>query len=84
MPPVWLESIKTLLLVIDDLERQIAPIERELRPLAHANEQVRLLNTAIETFPSNVLARLAGFTPREFFDIDDEARGPVDVSFQGS
>jgi LemA protein len=48
------------------------------------NEQVRLLNTAIETFPSNVLARLAGFTPRAFFDVDDEARGPVDVSFQGS
>jgi LemA protein len=48
------------------------------------NEQVRLLNTAIETFPSNVLARLAHFSQREFFEIDDDARGPVDVSFQGS
>jgi LemA protein len=48
------------------------------------NEQVRLLNTAIESFPSSLLAKLAHFTPREFFDIDDEARGPVDVSFQGS
>jgi len=48
------------------------------------NEQVRLLNTAIESFPSSLLAKVAHFTPREFFDIDDEARGPVDVSFQGS
>src|SRR4051812_29453850 len=37
------------------------------------NEQVRLLNTAIESFPSSILARLAHYTPREFFDIDDEA-----------
>jgi transposase len=45
LPPVWLQSIRTLLAVIDDLDRQIAPIERELRPLAHSNEQVRLLMT---------------------------------------
>jgi transposase len=43
MPPVWLTSITTLLAVIDDLDRQITPIERELRPIAHSNEQVRLL-----------------------------------------
>jgi LemA protein len=48
------------------------------------NEQVRLLNTAIQSFPSSILAKLAHFAPREFFDIDDDARGPVDVSFQGS
>jgi transposase len=45
VPTVWLQSISTLLSVIDDLDRQIAPIERELRPLAHSNEQVRLLMT---------------------------------------
>jgi transposase len=45
VPTVWLESIRTLLCVIDDLDRQIAPIERELRPLAHDTEQVRLLMT---------------------------------------
>jgi transposase len=43
--PVWLQSLRTLLAVIDDLDRQIAPIEHELRPLAHADEQVRLLMT---------------------------------------
>lgn len=45
LPPVWLESIRTLLAVIDDLDRQIAPIERELRPIAHGHDQVRLLMT---------------------------------------
>jgi transposase len=45
VPAVWLQSITTLLSVIDDLDRQIAPIERELRPLAHADEKVRLLMT---------------------------------------
>lgn len=39
VPAVWVESISTLLSVIDGLDRQIAPIERELRPLAHADEQ---------------------------------------------
>jgi transposase len=43
VPPVWLQSIRTLLAVIDDLDRQIAPIERELRPIALANEQAKLL-----------------------------------------
>jgi transposase len=30
MPDVWLQSIRTLLGVIDDLDRQLAPLEREL------------------------------------------------------
>ena len=45
VPPVWLQSITTLISVIDDLDRQLAPIERELRPIAHSNDQVRLLMT---------------------------------------
>jgi len=32
-----------LLGVIDDLDRQLAPLERELRPLARADERARLL-----------------------------------------
>ena len=45
------------------------------------NEQVRLLNTATQTFPSSVLAKLFGFHRRDFFEIDEPARGPVDVGF---
>ena len=35
----------------------------------------------IGTFPSNIMAKLGRFTPREFFDIDDPAKGPVPVQF---
>jgi transposase len=45
MPAVWRHSIATLLGVIDDLDRQLAPLERELRPLARSDERARLLMT---------------------------------------
>ncbi len=45
------------------------------------NDQVMRLNTAIQSFPSNVIAGMFHFTTREFFEIDDPAaRGPVSVS----
>ncbi|MFM8944461.1 MAG: LemA family protein [Actinomycetota bacterium] len=47
------------------------------------NDQVMRLNTRIQSFPSTVIARMFGFTEREFFEIDDDARGPVAVSFGG-
>jgi LemA protein len=43
------------------------------------NDQVMKLNTAIQSFPSSVIARIFRFTPREFFEMDDAARGPVSV-----
>jgi LemA protein len=43
------------------------------------NEQVRLLNTRIQSFPSSVIAGAFHFGRREFFDIEDAARGPVQV-----
>jgi LemA protein len=47
------------------------------------NDQVRLLNTAIQSFPSSVLATTFHFSPREFFDIEDAVRAPVQVDFEG-
>ena len=47
------------------------------------NDQVMRLNTAIQTFPSLLVARLGGFTEREFFDIEDPIRGPVEVDLGG-
>src|SRR5439155_11289283 len=43
------------------------------------NDEVMLLNTKIQSFPSNVVANLFGFRPREFFEIEEPARGPVRV-----
>ena len=45
VPDVWRHSIATLLGVIDDLDRQLAPLERELRPLARSDERAKLLMT---------------------------------------
>ncbi|HET9310577.1 MAG TPA: LemA family protein [Actinomycetota bacterium] len=43
------------------------------------NDQVRLLNTAIDSFPSNLIARTFGFEKRSFFDIEDPVAEPVQV-----
>jgi LemA protein len=45
------------------------------------NDQVMKLNTKIQKFPTNLLAGMFGFTQREFFQADDEARGPVQARF---
>jgi LemA protein len=46
------------------------------------NGMVRDLNTALETFPSNIIGSSFGFKPREFFGLDTPAeREPVKVSF---
>jgi LemA protein len=43
------------------------------------NDQVMRLNTTIGKFPSNLVAGAFHFQPREFFEIDEPARGPVQV-----
>ncbi len=45
------------------------------------NDQVMKLNTKIQKFPTNLLAGAFGFTPREFFQAEDAARGPVQARF---
>ena len=46
------------------------------------NDQVRRLNTAIDTFPSNLVARAFGFEHRAFFDIDDPVSEPIAVDLR--
>jgi LemA protein len=46
------------------------------------NDQVRLLNTAIGTFPSNLVTRAFGFEERQFFDIDDPIGEPIAVDLR--
>jgi LemA protein len=47
------------------------------------NGAARDLNIKIDTFPSNVIAKMFGFKKREFFEVDEPAsiEKPVDVSF---
>jgi len=43
------------------------------------NGSVRQYNTAIERFPTVMVARLLGFRPAGFFAADEDARAPVQV-----
>ena len=45
------------------------------------NDTVFRYNTRIQTFPSAVIAGMFNFTEREYFEADDESRGPVKVEF---
>ena len=47
------------------------------------NTNVRDINTSIESFPSNVIAKSFNFIPMEFFDLadNDVAQNPVEVKF---
>ena len=42
VPAVWIQSVRVLLEVVDDLERQIAAVEAELRPIARTDQRVVL------------------------------------------
>jgi LemA protein len=43
------------------------------------NDQVMRLNTLIQAFPTNLIAGAFHVEPRAFFEIDEPARGPVQV-----
>jgi LemA protein len=43
------------------------------------NDQVMRLNTLIQAFPTNLIATTFHVEPRAFFEIDEPARGPVQV-----
>ena len=45
VPQVWRRSVAEALAVIDWLDGRLAPLERELRPLARADPRVELLET---------------------------------------
>lgn len=45
------------------------------------NDVVQSFNTKIQTFPSLLIAGPMRFSEREYFEADDESRGPVQVRF---
>jgi LemA protein len=65
------------------LQRELSGIEEAIQNARrYYNAVVRDLNTAIEAFPSNLLAGPFGFTRREYFELDAEAeRAAPQVSF---
>ena len=45
------------------------------------NDSVFKYNAKIQSFPGVIFANVMGFKPREYFEADDESRGPVRVEF---
>jgi LemA protein len=45
------------------------------------NDSVFKYNAKIQSFPSVIFANMMGFKAREYFEADDESRGPVQVKF---
>lgn len=56
-----------------DLQGRLARVEDDLElARRYFNGTVRNLNIRIESFPSNLVARVFGFASREFFNLEDE------------
>ena len=69
-----------------DLQRELADTENKIQAARRFfNSVVLELNTRIDIFPSNLIARLFRFVGREFFDLEGEeekaAKEPVKVKF---
>ncbi|MGZ4139479.1 MAG: LemA family protein [Actinomycetota bacterium] len=45
------------------------------------NETVLTYNNAVQQFPSKIVAGMFNFAPREFFQVEEAATGPVNVQF---
>jgi LemA protein len=53
------------------LQEELASTENKIAfSRQHYNDTVRQYNTALETFPSNIVAGMFGFMARDFFEIE--------------
>jgi LemA protein len=68
------------------LTRNLSELEDEIQASRRIyNSNVQAYNTKIQIFPNSVIANQGGFTPREFFEIDDASeRDPVAVDFSSN
>jgi LemA protein len=65
------------------LTRNLSELEDEIQASRRIyNSNVQAYNTKIQVFPNSVIANAGGFTPREFFEIEDAGdRAVPEVSF---
>ncbi len=65
-----------------ELQRELADTETKIQSARQFyNTVVMSLNTSIEQFPSNIVARMFNFTPEKMFEIDDAERATPKVKF---
>lgn len=64
------------------LQEELTGIEEKI---AYArqfyNDTIMKFQTAIQSFPTNLVAGPFGFKPREYFEIEEKSREPVKVEF---
>jgi len=66
------------------LQRDLVDVEEHLQYARRFyNGAVRDLNTAVQRVPDLFVARAFGFREAEFFQAEDEARGPARVEVEG-
>jgi LemA protein len=64
------------------LQAQLADIEQNIAVSRQVyNDTVLSYDTAIESVPTNVVANVFNFEPRQYFEIEEPARQPVQVQF---
>ncbi len=64
------------------LQSQLAETEDRIAfARQYFNDNVRIYNTKVQTFPTMFLARMGGFTEREYFEADETSRQNVQVKF---
>ena len=57
-----------------ELQQQLSDLENELQMARrYYNGTVRNLNVLVQSFPSNLIAGLTGFTQRDYFELADAA-----------
>ena len=65
-----------------ELQNSLNKVEDDLQNARrYYNATVRNYNTAVDSFPSNLIAGHFGFSKKDFFDIEDSARENVKVAF---
>jgi len=64
------------------LSRNLSELEDEIQASRRIyNSNVQSYNTSIQQFPGSIIANQGGFTPREYFEIDEADRATPQVSF---
>ena len=68
-----------------ELQRELSDTENKIQAARRFyNGNVRDLNTALQTFPSNIIAKIFNFGAMEFFELGEggeAAKEPVKVAF---
>lgn len=65
-----------------ELQRELSDTENKIQAARRFyNGNVRDFNIKIQKFPNTLVAGTLGFKKRDFFEVEEEAREPVKVSF---